>query len=300
MAKHEPLMMRLDKMPRVLLLGNGLLRLGGGGDWSALLKKISNCGEEPDLSGIPYAMQPEALCGTDVEEVQRKTAEAISNSPVHELLDTLLRMDFDAILTTNYTYEIEETLSGKPWTEYQRRKAFCALDGHASVRHNTCICNIVKREDGREVPVFHIHGDMGRKHSLVLSYYSYANSVSKLIEFNRSRGNQYQELQMEDKPMEVQSWLDYFLMGDVFSVGLGFDTSEFDLWWAVERKSREYANHGITRVYFVEPKDRSLPQEVLLPAMKAEYERITVSEEKSYEDAYRSIVKKIGDHIGSL
>ena len=39
--------------------------------------------------------------------------------------------------------------------------------------------------------------------------------------------------------MECQGWLDYFLMGDVHAVGFGFDLSEFDIWWAIERKSRE-------------------------------------------------------------
>lgn len=295
MPKNASLLLDLSRPPRVLLLGNGLLRLAGGGDWSALLQQLTDRPEEINLKGVPYAMQPEALCGTDVEEVQRRAAETIDNSPVHALLNTLLHMDFDAILTTNFTYEIEETISVRPWSEYQRRRAFCALDGKTGVRHNTCTCNLIQRADGREVPVFHIHGEKGRKYSLVLSYYSYAKSVSKLCEFNQHRGNIYQETQNEGKHLVVQSWLDYFLMGDVYAVGLGFDTSEFDLWWAIERKAREKAVHGRIHAFMSEPRDKHLPQEALFRAMKVDYERHDTAD--GYEAAYTRIVERIREYM---
>ena len=38
-------------------------------------------------------------------------------------------------------------------------------------------------------------------------------------------------------------------MGNVWSVGFGFDFSEFDIWWATERKAREKADHGKLKVY---------------------------------------------------
>lgn len=291
MPKNTTLMLDLVKPPRVLLLGNGLLRLAGGGDWSVLLRQLTDRPEDINLKDVPYAMQPEALCGTDVEEVQRRAAEAIDNSPVHKLLDALLHMDFDAILTTNFTYEIEEAISARPWSEYQRRRAFCALDGRTGVRHNTCTCNLIQRADGRETPVFHVHGEKGRKHSLVLSYYSYAKSVSKLCEFNQHRGNAYQETQLEGKSLVVQSWLDYFLMGDVYAVGLGFDTSEFDLWWAIERKAREKAAHGRMHAFMSEPQAKHLPQEALFRAMQVDYERYDTAD--GYEAAYTRIVDRI-------
>ena len=85
----------------------------------------------PDLEKVPYAMQPECLCGVDVVEVQRRTAEALADGQPdgQGMLQRLLSLPFDAILTTNYTYEIERTLTGRPWTEAARRKAFTVLDG---------------------------------------------------------------------------------------------------------------------------------------------------------------------------
>ena len=192
----------MDRLPRVLLLGNGILRLGGGGDWGALLKEISLRDTLPNLEKVPYAMRPECLCGVDVEEVQRRTAAAIVDGEAdsRNVLKRLLSLPFDAILTTNYTYEIERALTGRPWTETARRKAFTVLDGSGHIRHNTCVCSLVKCVDGRAMPVFHIHGERGRKHSLVLSYYSYANAVARLIELNKKRENAYQEHQAERQP----------------------------------------------------------------------------------------------------
>ena len=157
----KELLMDCRRIPRVLLLGNGILRLNGGGDWGALLREIQDPPPASlDLTGVPFAMQPECLCGTDVEEVQRRTANAIVSGKAHPLLEQLLKLPFDAILTTNYTYEIEETLTGKSWADdRERRKAFTALDGKTHVRHNTCVCNLIRSMDGRAVPVFHIHGE---------------------------------------------------------------------------------------------------------------------------------------------
>ena len=294
--KHE-ILINPSIPPNVLMLGNGILRLNGGGDWSALLKDIQDPPlKNVNLSGVPYAMQPECLCGTDVENVQRKTALSIKSGKAHPILEELLRQPFDAILTTNYTYEIEESLTGNAWSDdKERRKAFLALDGNAKVRHNTSICNLVKSYDGREIPVFHIHGEMFRKHSLVLSYYSYANSVFRLIDLNKKRANIYAESQNEGKQIKCLSWLDYFLLGKVFAVGFGFDPSEFDIWWAIERKDREKANHGNLMAYIIAQPGSHSPQDVLLPALSASV--VHISQENGYAAAYESILEDIRKKI---
>ena len=296
-AVRKELLIDLNRLPNVLMLGNGILRLNGGGDWAALLKDIQNPPPgDTNLDGIPFAMQPECLCGTDVEEVQRKTALSIKTGKPHPILEQLLSLPFDAILTTNYTYEIEETLTGKDWSDdKERRKAFTALDGNPKVRHNTHICNQIKTKNGKDVPVFHIHGEKARKHSLILSYYSYASSVFRLIELNRKRANTYQEYQSEGKKISCLSWLDYFLIGNVYAVGFGFDPSEFDVWWAIERKAREKAKHGKLNAFIIDNPAKHLPQDVLLPAM--DMNLIRVSDENGYPAAYQSILREIKGDI---
>ena len=279
--------------PKVLFLGNGLLRLTDGLDWAKLLKEVSLFSmQEEILKQLPFSMQPEALCGVNVEEVQRKTAARISTKTAHQLLKRLLAIPFDAIITTNYAYEVEEVLTGKEWNERQRSKTRSFLHSSHHVRHNTSLCDVIMTPDQRYVPVFHPHGDQMRKHSLILSYYSYASSVHHLIDLNRERGNIYYERQMEQAPIEVWSWLDYFVMGEVHAVGFGFDLSEFDIWWAIERKAREKAAHGRLHAWLIRNGDQICPQKTLFDSMDVDAQFVQLNE-KNYTAAYERIIDGI-------
>ncbi len=293
------LQMDPNKIPSVLLVGNGVLRLGKCISWNDLLQKIASPTDKTmHLKYVPMAMQPECLCGVDVDEVQRRIAQEITESEPDQsdYLKRLVSLPFDAILTTNYTYEIEQTLTGNKWDNQTRKKSFFALDGNTHVRNNTCICNIVNTKEGRTVPVFHIHGEKFRKHSMILSYYSYANAVSRLILFNKQRGNIYQEKQQANEKLSCLSWLDFFLLGNVYSVGFGFDTSEFDIWWAIERKAREIAQKGILYAYMIEEKECEIRQEALFHAMKVYVKKIIAK--NGYLDAYEQVLINIKHENG--
>ena len=293
------LQIAMDRRPSVLFLGNGVLQLSGGGDWSKLLAAIQ--GKKPkkiNQDGIPMAMLPECLCGSTVEEVQTKTAEEVKTCKAHPFLSKLVNLDFDAIITTNYAYEVEEIISGKDWSNgYARKKAFYAMDDVKGARYNACVCNMVKRKGGKTVPVFHAHGEIDRKGSLIIGYYSYANAVSKLIEVNKKRADVYQQHQESGKPLSCMSWLDFFILGNIYMVGFGLDTSEFDIWWAIERKSREKAAHGELYAYMIDDGKKNLnPQNTLLSAMSASM--ITVKKTgKEYLPAYEEIYDDIKSKI---
>ena len=116
------------RKPKVLLLGNGLLRLCGGINWGDLLKSISG-GKELDeeiIKNIPYNMQAEAMCGTAMETIRHDLAGIVGkpdNFCIAEMLKEILRYDFDCILTTNYTYEVENIFLGKEFSESRRCSA---------------------------------------------------------------------------------------------------------------------------------------------------------------------------------
>ena len=280
--------------PNVLLLGNGMLKLGNKGtSWDKLLSSIKTRDINTSVSKIPYAMQPEALCGVDVEDIQRRVAEKIETiHDTHVLLKDLLCLPFDAILTTNYTYEVEEVLTGKNFSQYSRKSAFTALDGNTRVNHNTFVCNAIHTSDGRVIPVFHIHGEKDRKHSMILSYYSYAKSLSLLTKYNKDLENKLYECQQDNKNHRCKCWLDYFLLGNVWSVGFGLDVSEFDIWWAIERKAREKANHGVFKAYFDGKEADDCPQKILLDAMHGDYKYFPVK-----NNEYANMYKKVIDDI---
>ncbi|MCQ2521410.1 MAG: hypothetical protein MJ105_03435 [Lachnospiraceae bacterium] len=296
MVKNINISIDCNKIPNVLLLGNGMLKLGNTGtSWDELIAKIRSIDKDIDYSCLPYAMQPEAVCGVDVEDIQRRIATEIKDiDNPHSLLYKLLEIPFDAIITTNYTYEIEKILSGGKWSSNMRRKAFTALDGNSKPNHNTYICNVVTTTDGRYVPVFHVHGEYERKHSMILSYYSYAKILSKLIEYNKMLGNSLFEHQQEMRAKECRCWLDYFILGNIYSVGFGLDVSEFDIWWAIERKAREKAEHGKLLAY-LDGEMRETKQSILLDAMNAKYQFVSVSD--GYEEMYNQIISDIKEKI---
>lgn len=60
----------------------------------------------------------------------------------------------------------------------------------------------------------------------------------------------YFQRQKLQKSQIFDSWIDSFILGDVYVLGFGFDFSEIDLWWILNRKMREKAEKG--KVYFYE------------------------------------------------
>lgn len=296
--KKEELKLNCNRFPNVLLLGNGILKLTNNGlSWDELIRDIKTVDKDVNYKLVPFAMQPEVVCGYDAEEIQRIMAKKIkTDESQNPMLERLLSIPFDAIITTNYTYEVEQVLSGGEWTEYKRKKSFLALNGNTKVNHNTNTCNLIETRCGRKVPVFHIHGEHGRKHSMILSYYSYANILTKLIDYNKKLANRIQEHQIENTELKCNSWLDYFILGNIWSVGFGLDVSEFDVWWAIERKSREKAKHGVFKGYFDGNGQTETPQSVLLDAMKAEYKYIPVVDGR-YEPVYQKAILDIENNI---
>lgn len=237
--------------PRVLLLGNGILRLAEGRGWSELLHSIRKRNLPDDiLHQIPYSMQPEALCGYDIETIRRSVAKQMEKSrpSVSPQLERLLAMDFDCILTTNYTYEIEEILLQKDFNDYQRRKALRTF-GDTNRQINLQTCYEFPRGE-KSVQVWHVHGDAMRANSLILSYHSYAKSLALLWDYSQQLRNSYLECQQAGEKLPVRSWLEWFLAGDVYSVGFGWDFSEMDLWWALERSARENGVTGEKHIFF--------------------------------------------------
>lgn len=157
--------------------------------------------------------------------------------PDNPLLRSLVSLPFDAILTTNYTYEIE-----------------CAqISRYAALSNNKYACSTLPRQDSRHLlhtfnrltedtgDIWHIHGELWNKSSMILSHDKYARLVHEIVAYNQKRGKNYQDYGTN---LKFKSWVDYFLMEDVYILGFGMDYSEFDLWWLLGRRLRWKAKVG--------------------------------------------------------
>ena len=86
---------------------------------------------------------------------------------------------------------------------------------------------------------------------MILGHYYYANLLGRMFKYAAENENRYESTARDGKETTINSWLDAFILGDVYVLGFTFDVSEFDLWWLLNRKLREKAPHG--KVYFFEP-----------------------------------------------
>ena len=87
-----------------------------------------------------------------------------------------------------------------------------------------------------------------------------------------------------------RSWSDWFILGDVYAVGFGYDFSEFDLWWAAERKARENARVG-RLIAWQDRQAKSDPVCALLSSIGGEVNR--VYDYADYTEYYRIVIDEI-------
>ena len=243
--------------PQVLMLGNGINRAFGGGSWGQLIREITVNPELPEHCTLHLPMPLRAILVTgDTMDVRLrevgKTLYGALGDPGHvEMLRALLAMDFDHILTTNFSYELE--MAARPE----------AAIGEQELRRMMRHTNRSKRAEGRyllhtyaqldweghSTKVWHIHGEGRKPESMILGHYFYANLLEKLMYYLRSESGRYLREQRRGAPLAVKAWTDPFLIGDVYILGFGYDVSEFDLWWLLNRKKKERAETGETHFF---------------------------------------------------
>lgn len=247
----------LDKgYPNVLLIGNGLT-IKNGISWEKLIEdtKRDNIDvskyRDPNTTSFCVPNTVLTVATSIVDDQQRhakykKIAEGIRVNASSELT-RLVKMPFDAILTTNYTYEIESVFDSK-YVDYKAEK-----------KRNFAVAN---RKNGKYLihtynsfgdvspEIWHIHGELRRPSSLILSHDEYAHLMERIIEHNKI-GYKYEKNRND---LEMDSWIDYFIKGNVFILGFGYDYAEFDMWWLLTRRLKE-AEGSCGNIIFYEPQE---------------------------------------------
>ena len=298
-----PLTISPRRRPKVLLLGNGMNRVFGGASWSGLLEKINRTDFTADqIKGLPFPMQAVLLSKDHVDvslhDLQRELTRCEVPPWLAEQLQRLLALPFDCILTPNFTYEIEcavmpDFVDHAP--RYLTHTPAVPLAEKGFMLHTYYRLPV----GDRTLPLFHIHGEACVPDTVILGHYYYGNLLFCCDEYltRRAPACRY-PLWTGGDDLEALSWLDYFILGDVYSLGFGFDTSEMDLWWLLCRKKRERADHG--ELYFFEPERKSaLTKKALLEAYQAKCVTLGVKEPegKDYRNFYELAVREIGRRV---
>ena len=290
--------------PQVLLLGNGLNRTFAAEDWNKLINCLC-CNEKINISNIDNVSFPlKAVLATgDQIDSQIKNHKELfygikSMDQIRPLLEDVLRIPFDHILTTNYSYEIERAANSKVKADGDYCKYFAknTLKGErVEGKYLLHSYNDISFENIHH-KVWHIHGEARKPQSIVLGHYYYGKLLSNIIDVLDKRKNSQQELQKAGEQMIMKSWLDAFIMGDVYVLGFGCDFSEMDLWWLINRKKRENADHG--KLFFYEPSEGNEVKQSLLETYGAQVERLGFNMKPSrYEKFYRCAIEDIKQKV---
>lgn len=250
--------MRKVNKPRVLLIGSGILQAFGGESWEDFLmsiKKRENIDDIINELGCPEPLKAILITNDQIDVAMREKCSHILkrgnlNCELAMVLQRLLTIDFDYILTTNYTYELEQAAIYPAFlTRYKLDKMATSTAGRVEPKYLIHTYNGVFFKD-KIVKIWHIHGEAKKPNSTILGHYYYGNSLFKIREKTKEIEN------AKYKRREAKgSWVEAFLYGDVYCLGFGFSFAEFDLWWLLNRKKEEKESTGI--LYFYEPYDKS-------------------------------------------
>lgn len=308
--KSEILSFNLNNgYPNVLLLGNGLCR-DGGISWKQLLKDTARKGMDTgkyfdSVSGkclIPNNIYSLATGIQNDAERHRKYSETMQNSCAYipaDLAEVIRMLNLDAILTTNYTYEIENIFCDG-YSSFSEKKKRALSFSTIEKGDPKYLIYTYNRPSENACPIWHIHGEARRPSSMILSHDEYIRYIEKIVEHNRKYGRNY-EISADN--LEMKSWIDYMILGNVYILGFGFDYSELDLWWLLNRCTREKRETGKLIFYEIDdPQDseKRLKHMVINDIKNAEYRSLGIRKDEwndNRKDIYHEFYRLALDDI---
>lgn len=255
MATPEPILIPCDRRPQVLLLGNGINRAFQSADsWDDLLKRIRtrtlSKEETTQLAAVPYPLRPVILTGGQLETNLPKIAGALADlqppEPEKELLRRFAQLPVDAILSTNYTYELEKSLIPGFKASVGRHSKYRKLAHDSGSKDNDRWLSTYFQPPENVPGIWHIHGEAARPDTMILGHYQYGKLLSRSQQHISGLIRHYRGKQKGKNLLPIHSWLDWFLLGDIHIVGFGLDLSELDLWWLINCKMRNFSHTTIT------------------------------------------------------
>ena len=282
--------------PKVLLLGNGINRAHNFASWDELIKSIQcvtlTQEEQKEIENIPYPLQAVILTKDSIDEKMKEIASeltALKATPEEErLLCKFSSIPFDTILTTNYTYELEKSLNPEFTCKVGCRSKFRKTTEVDAGKETISLLHTYFQVKDDVPIVWHVHGETAKPNTMILGHYYYGKLLSKIQQYITSLKKRIGANRAKEQGIKCMSWIDYFMLGDIYIVGLGLHPSEFDLWWLINCKKRHFPE---TNVILYKP-DISVGEKLLAEAynIKVDSEGLEETDFKSY---YKMISEKL-------
>ncbi len=247
-----------DARPKVLLLGNGINRSFAMNSWENMLEVLQNHFRTHHLEAkeMPFPMQAILYTENKIREGVKVIADNVLDvnvpTPLREMLEEIFDIGFDAILTTNYSYELEACLADDFKIEQLPRK-YQNHTGYQDQADVKFLLHTFNRFEHHNLTqrIWHIHGEGRKTGSIVLGHEYYGKLIGKYREYIKEQ--EYFRKEIPKRGIEIKSWIDLFMYGDVHILGFGFDYAEIDLWWLLNEKFSMKQSRGRTFYYDLPP-----------------------------------------------
>lgn len=289
----------VDSKSKILLIGNGLNLLSGKSknindiitnEWNKNYNdKIIGEINKRYLSGVPFPLQIVAATKDNVKSCMKILSEEFKSIDICEeqkkLIDMILNLKFDSILTTNYSLEFEKSTIANYSKEKVYKRYLRTKEGTERQRE-LGIFQCVELPDENNTYIWHIHGTALREKSMVMGQLYYGKLLSEVI----SRAMQVKKEYKPKKVFKPKSWIDYFLICDVHIMGFNLDFSEIDIWWLLNFKRIICPE---SKVFFYS-KDISLDKKILFDCYDVELPKIDFdNNDNNYIEYYKKICEQI-------
>lgn len=300
----------LNNRPKILLTGNGINKsfeeeLLNSEDNRALnTEKLfaekwrENYRTEmpEEFKNLPFPMQAVIATKDNVNSCMAELAEIYKKTKTvprqQQFIGHILGAGFDAVLSTNYSLEFENAVipactPGRIKSCFYRRTKV-----GTGPQNDFGMFQFTELPFADKPSLWHIHGTGLRKQSMVMGDYYYGKLLSLVTARAADVIAKYKKCLSNGKAYIPESWVDYFLLGDVYSFGFKFDLSESDIWWLLCCKKRNFPD-SVTE-YFT-PKQPGVEKRMMLDAYGVKVR--TDIRFGSGDDKYIEFYKAVCDEI---
>lgn len=234
--------------PKVALVGNGLNRsFEGAKETDKIIRdqwaKHYDSPLPDEIWKLPLPLQVVAATQDNVDVCLREFAQAMKDTPVSEkqkdFLMDVMSTRFDAILSTNYSLEFEKSVL-EPYSDGRVRQLYRVTQKQTASQKSFGIFQCTRLPAENNPLLWHIHGTALRKDSLIMGHQYYGKLLAEVIARAYAVNRGYRQATENQAPFIPKSWIDYFLIGDVYVFGFGMDLSESDIWWLLSFKKSAF------------------------------------------------------------
>ena len=278
-------------IPKVLFVGNGInLLFDNGEPWSKIVEDLSNeynvKYDNVLFSKMPMTMQIVTATRDNVDKNMKTLSEKLCRlsytEEAIEFYSKLVNLPFEAILTTNYSYELENAFFDE-FSKYKLQKSTYDTVRNAGDKESQFLYRYIKIDNERQSSLWHIHGEAYRPSTIVMGHYYYGKLLATVQNYIPDMIRRFKLSRKNREEYYPRSWVDYFMLSDVHMLGFGMDFSETDIWWLACCKKR----NGQGKIFFhTMPAHITEEQKLLMEAYGIEV--VKGKKNQTYKDFYNA------------